>query len=366
MKRILLLLIVGIFVLPMIPTKSEIVSEKIISKDVTLYIPVAEYGDSGNCGITIEILSKENYDINKIEVTILDRGKSNEKRIINDVKMLPHFSIKGMDCTDFSGIDFGRDYAVQDGNTINIYLTKVKGEVAKVKLYTNKGIIYKEILLKYVPNVKVIKSSLPINTTCIITHPDYERIEKKNEGTKSFYFSWVFEPPYPWSWKDANPYSYIDYVNVNRYTGKFSLYCPSRYMTTIEEWCGVSDNYPWFARIPPFHCFYGWAATSVYIKGDIGGPSGYTSVSLIVRVYDLNGNYLGHYYKKVWSKGYGFYSFDKTVGGYIYILWRDTRAYRSEVLVYGYASTGSDWTQASWVNIEDGKFNYLWWFGIKG
>ena len=136
-------------------------------------------------------------------------------------------------------------------------------------------------------------------------------------------------------------------------------------MTAIEESCGVSDNYPWFARIPPFDCFSGWTSTSVYVKGNTGGPAGYVSVSLIVRVYDLNGNYVGHYYKKIWSCS-GFHSFDKTVGRYIWIMWHHDRAYGSEVTVYGFASSGDDWTEASWACIEEGKFNHLWWFGIKG
>lgn len=207
----------------MMPTKSIEIVEKTANKNVSLHIPVAEYGDIGNCGITIEILSKENYEIYKIEIELTDI-ESNEKRIINKVKMVPHFSIKGVDCVDYSGINFGYDCAIQDGNVINIYLTNVKGCMAKVKLYTNEGIIYREIPLKYVPKVKVIKLSFPVNTTCIITYPDHQRI-KRGSNMNGFYFSWVFDPPYPWGWKDADPYSYIDYVNVNPYTGEFDLYC---------------------------------------------------------------------------------------------------------------------------------------------
>lgn len=79
----------------------------------------------------------------------------------------------------------------------------------------------------------------------------------------------------------------------------------------------------------------------------------------------MNGNNIGIYYRKIWSAS-GFLNFDKTVGGYIYIQWRDDRAYRSEASAYGYASSGDNPNQASWASIEKGKFNYLQWFGIRG
>jgi len=155
----------------------------------------------------------------------------------------------------------------------------------------------------------------------------------------------------------SQPSIYINYVHVDPSTGEFDLYCPAAVYEQIDEWCGVSDNYPWLARTPPFDCFLGWTYASVYVEGSTVG-NGYVSVSLRVKEYDLNGNYLRDYYKKIWSCR-GYCNFDKTVGGLIWITWRDDRAYRSEVEAFGDSPDMS-----SYASIDEGKFNFLWWFGV--
>ncbi|MCD6573212.1 MAG: hypothetical protein J7K95_03870 [Thermoplasmata archaeon] len=364
-KVLLVLAIVGVFVMPMIPADSYTTNEEVMNEDVSINVLIAAYGDGGNCSIIIELLSKRGYKIDKIEIDIRDATGGNEKRIINDIKALPHVYINNIDCADFCAVDLNRDSAVRDGNIINIQLKDIKGKTAKVELYTNNGIIYKEIALEYVPPVKVIRPSLPVNTTCIITYPDKEKIERRNDGATGFYFNWVFKPPYPWGWKDADPYTYIKDVHVNRFTGEFDLYCRGIPYTTIKEWCGVADNPPSYARIPPFNCIYGWVTTSVYVKGSTWGYMGqHVDVILLVREYDLNGHYIRDYVKTIFS-AWEFSNFDKTVEGGIMIAWRGNSAYWSEVHVYGMSSSGGDPSTASYVHIDKGKFNNLWWFGIR-
>ena len=226
-KVLLALTIVGMFIVPIAQVWSTEAVEKTANENVGIHIPVAEYGDTGYCTIVVELLSGENYKIHKVEVELME----SEKRIIDGVKELSHFSINGIDGVDFSGIDSSRDCAVQDGNVISIYLTDVKGGKAKVRLYTNEGTIYREIPLKHAPKVKVTKPSFPINTRCIITYPG-QRATVQDGNVINIYsitdtpiiltnmryttnlsdqsisdpsFSWTFDPPYPWGWKGANP-----------------------------------------------------------------------------------------------------------------------------------------------------------------